>query len=232
MAFPAVQTTSQTSTSATTSHVYPFPSGSVSGDLLIIVCEISGGIDYTSTPGFTAAATTRVESGGTRRLSMFYRRCDGTESGTVTFGTDANRSTNINFYRISGHHASTNPEGTSTIGTGSGAINPPSHTPSYGAEDTLWIACGSGGAASAAPTSYGSLLVSAAGFINSAQRNLNATSDDPGTFSVGSGTWAAATIAIRPSAGITGTGSETAPVAQIAAEGGVYRQSLSWVTIA
>jgi hypothetical protein len=104
------------------------------------------------------------------------------------------------------------PESAPAEATGSTAPNPPSLTPSWGAADTLWLAVTGWSegtiTASAFPTNYTNTGQNGTGVAGSEGvsigwgfRELNAASEDPGTFTLGSAAnWVAFTIAIRPAA--------------------------------
>jgi hypothetical protein len=149
--------------------------------------------------------------GGASQLTIFEKIADGTEGGTTATWIASLATTGIwQVMRVTDADASTASEVTSTSGDAS-AANPPSLTPSWGADDTLWIvvaghAAGSSTAFTAAPTNYtgfqnnGASSGGAAVSIASATRQLNASSEDPGAFTVSNNRfWAAATIGVRPS---------------------------------
>jgi len=115
-------------------------------------------------------------------------------------------------YRIT--NRSGNPEaGTVTTGQ-TNTPDPPSLAPTWGAKDTLWFALGIYPSmdASSYPTNYGDeredYLVDDVEpdlryfRVASARRELNAESENPGTFRIsGFGRWIANTIAIEPDSG-------------------------------
>jgi hypothetical protein len=205
MAFPVVQSTiTSEEVTEVTSHDVSLPAGVSSGDLVVVYVAVKNNRTVTYPAGWTEILDT---NGTGVSISVAYRRCDGTEGATIIVTSSILDASSHGAYRITGHHATTNPEvGTTTAGTDQ-SPDPPSLTPSWGAEDTLWIAFhGAGGdhTTSAFPASYtdgiqendsGSGISSA-----SARRNLNAASENPGAFSLSSGTiqWRANTIAIRP----------------------------------
>ncbi len=83
--------------------------------------------------------------------------------------------------------------------------NPPSHTPAGGARDYLWVAVRSGEAAvvaTAAPASFSNLTSATGGAsgasTSTAERQLNAASLDPGTFTSATEDCVGWTIAIPP----------------------------------
>jgi hypothetical protein len=112
--------------------------------------------------------------------------------------------------RISGHLGA--PEISPGGATGTSVTpNPPAFDPSWATADTLWFAMYAAqnatvtANASAFPANYTNPLtanISGGGGIGAgiATRTANVASEDPGTFTlVASGTWIAATVAVRPS---------------------------------
>ena len=218
MAFPVVAATNTSAETAdAASHTVNLPTGIVSVDLLIIFFGRNNSADDIDTPTgwtqfFDAIAATAP------RMKGFYRQADGAEGGTVTVTTTggAVRSAH-NTYRITGHEdpATQAPEATTAIGD-STAPDSPSLSPTGGAEDFLWLAVASdrrGRDFTADPTSYTDGVLGesgdGAGHVDtrSARRELNAASEDPGSFTIDTiDDWAAATIAIHPAAGADVTG--------------------------
>lgn len=238
MAFPTVAATALSSyaTNDAGARSATLPAGISAGHLLVAIFAFSAERTFSDPSGWTRLSY--ASSSGTAALAVFYKIAAGSDANPSITPSGTTRSAHITF-RITDHGAaSTAPEvGTSATGS-STTPNPPSLAPSWGSEDTLWLALGAGmaGAVNSYPTSYSNGLSQAASTVvaMSAERQLAASSEDPSTFALNaSGNWTAQTLAVRPlSSAITGTGSETAPATTIAAEGGVYRQSLSWVTIA
>jgi len=212
MAFPTVAASNTSvQSSATNSHSISLPSGIQAGDLLIIffTYPISGLANALS--GWTKLKE-YYGSGDVFGTNVYYRVADGTEGSTVTITTTGNFQSAHASYRITGYNG--NPEvSTGVTSTGSTTPDPDSLTPSGGAKDYLWIAhAGAPGAVtfSAYPTNYGSNQLTirsnssgSAATVAVATRNLNASSEDPGTFTIsGSVRWVALTVAV---AGITST---------------------------
>jgi hypothetical protein len=143
-------------------------------------------------------------------MSIAYRNADGLEGATVDVTTDNNRKSSHTSYRITGHDSGTAPE-ISTGATGASANpDPDSLTPTGGAKDYLWLAIYGADdeqTTSAYPTNYtdgiseNSSSGSFGSTVGSARRQLNAVSENPGTFTMSvSNQWAAATIAVHPTA--------------------------------
>ncbi|MBA7703577.1 hypothetical protein ES703_112363 [subsurface metagenome] len=94
----------------------------------------------------------------------------------------------------------------SSQGTG-GSPNPPSLSPSWGALDTLWLACcgyDTNLTVTAYPTNYtngrNDYADDAQGCgVGTARRELNASSEDPSAFTISSPEyWIANTVAVQP----------------------------------
>jgi hypothetical protein len=217
MAFPTIQATNESSTNtAGTSHTINLPTGITAGDLLI-VCLDKG--STAATVNALAGWTELLDENAGNGLYIAYRLADGTEGSTIGLTTSAStRSAEITF-RISGAQdpATQAPQiGTTATGT-STTPDPPSVTPTGGAKDYLWIALfGQAGEeadddawANTPPTNYtpspplqkscGTVGTNLGGLIAAASRQLNASSENPGTFAVDvSNAWRAQTIAIHP----------------------------------
>lgn len=205
MAFPTVATTNTSSeTSQTTSHDVSLPASITAGDLLMIFFNTQENPTITTPTGWTLLKTLDA-SGGTARLATFYKTATGSEGATVVITTSTSwRSTHATM-RISGWSGT---PGVSSGATGdSGQADPDNLTPSGGAKDYLWIAFAgsnnaSGGEFTSAPTNYSNFLAQATSgtAVGVASRQLNASSENPGTFGGTLGRWGAATIAISPEA--------------------------------
>lgn len=166
-------------------------------------------IKITNTSFAAKAQSSLVSTTGTWQ----YVSCEHTvEAGvtTIRIVLDSANTANLTGY-FDDMRLDVNIQGGSASGDSS-AANPPSLSPSWGSDDNLWIAlaghaASSDNAFSAAPTNYtgfvntGTSSGGSAASIGSGTRNLTASSEDPGTFSVNNNRWwAATTVAIRPSA--------------------------------
>lgn len=218
MAFPATAAapTATPFAASVTSMPVSMPASIASGDLLLAFVEVRNAGTWTKAAGWTdiTSLSQTGGGGGVGKLNGFYKIAAGTESGTTpTWTASISTTGEWQVYRITGWHGTTPPEALTTSGDAS-AANPPSLTPSWGADDTLWLAvaghtAGSTAAWSAGPASYsgfqndGASSGGSAVSIASAYRQLNAASEDPGTFTVSGSNrfWAAATIGIRPGGG-------------------------------
>ena len=204
LSIPTVKgTNTSNKTSAGTSHTVSLPASIVSGNLLIIVFTATSGPSVTWPGGYSAFFS---KIAGALGLYAAYRQADGTEGGTITVTTDASVRSSHASYRIAGHK----PPATQVPEASAGAFgsdvnpNPSSLTPTGGSKDYLWIAAQghrTSETTTGVPASYtnGLSKETASASIGTAERQLNASSEDPGTFTVsGSGNWVACTIAIHP----------------------------------
>lgn len=194
------------------------------GDLLIAVVAAyqASGTDASFSgwgAGFTEL-TDKGTSGSTMAIGVAYKWSDGTETGTFTVTQAGSPTGNAVTFLMSipGAHPSTPPEaGGFATGTLANA-DPGSLSPSWGAEDTLWIAIGAVGETSTGGTWTGLTTTPPANYGNQdtasgtiadiigalgtgiAFRQLNAASDDPGAFTndISNTRWAGLTVAVRP----------------------------------
>lgn len=188
-----------------------FDDGMSAGDIIFAIVSVCNAGTWTTIPtGWTKLAE-QAGGGSVGETSVFYKIANGSEDGTtLTWVTSVATSATWQVFRVKNWHGTTPPEVTTTSGDSSSA-NPPNLTPSWGAADTLWLAIAGHAAASiaaftAAPTNYlgfdsnGASSGGAAVSIAVCYRQLNAASEDPGTFTAGGSNrwWTALTIAIRP----------------------------------
>ena len=210
MAFPtvaAIGSPRNTGGTSTTSHPVPYPTGITAGQLLLCIAGIDGVTGTPAISGFTVLINT---TGSSERLWVAYKIATGSESGNATL-TTASEQVTAEIWRITNWHGTTPPEATATTGATSANGNPPSLTPSWGSEDTLWVATvavnGGPDPLTAYPTGFTdnqnnfSTGGSGAAGHGRATRNEAIATKDPGTFTHTSQTWVAGTIAIRPAAG-------------------------------
>jgi hypothetical protein len=216
MAFPAAGTPVDTDfDTSVTSMPVNMPATINSGDLLVTLVSVRNAGTWTKPSGWSDITTISQAGGGSvGKLNGFYKISDGTEAGTTPTWTASTGTTGAWLsIRVTSWHGTTPPEALTASGDATNA-NPPSVTPSWGADDTLWLAIASNSATgdttgfTAAPTNYLALRSNGASSggstcnVASSTRELNATSEDPGTFTPSSNRfWAAANIAIRPAGG-------------------------------
>ena len=187
-----------------TEHTVNLPSGIQAEDLLLVFFVSDGTPTITFPEGWTQLfqdAYLLVKFGA------WYRIADGEEGATITVTTSDSQATAHTSYRITGYSGA--PEVGTSTGANSGYPDPPNLTPSWGAKDTLWFAvCGYDRewTVTAYPTNYTDgrndiANVSDGCGVGSARRELNATSEDPSTFTISAADqWVANTVAIQPSA--------------------------------
>lgn len=208
-------------------HPITMPPGIRPGELLLIVFSID------------AIPTVSIDSGGWTKLeqasyttittgAIFYKIAEGNDSAIVT-SSGGEQSSHV-VYRISGAGV---PTGTSLANTGTNTAVPNHDAGS--AQNYLWIVTRSGDgvvSATSPPTNYTNLQTwtssSATGAnTNTAQRNLNASSEDPDIWINDSEQAVTYTLAIPPSSeaivladstNITTSGEST--TAQLAAPSG------------
>lgn len=203
MAFPisTVRVRREFLGSSTTTHNVLMPTPIAAGDL-IVVKFYNTGTSTVSASGFTEIGTqTNVA-----RLTELAKIAAGTEGGTnINFVTSAAQ------FAVAHVHVVEAATWSGDIATGLAiafstgtAVNPdpPNLSPIWGPADTLWLPTAgkdSTGTITSAPTNYTNLLNGAGENLGSAQRELNAASEDPGTFGgANSQPYVASTLAVRP----------------------------------
>lgn len=207
MAFPqVVNEISSANNTDQTDQVVTLPGSLVNGNKLVAALAIDGVVTVTWPAGWDEildANRTGVS------ISVGVRTIDGSEGGTVTVTASATERSSHHCWQIAGHDNAILPEALSADGN-SGTPNPPDLAPTGGAKDYLWLALAAlqpgTNTASGFPSSYGNTGQESGDAsltqcpIAWARRELNAASENPGTFSVTSSNWMAATVAIHPGA--------------------------------
>ncbi len=214
MTFPVVRS-KITSQDSGTSHVISLPSGIVDGDLLLAFYHSTA--DSTSVwPAGWIFVASRQQGGSGMQTEIRYRDADGTEGSTITVTSPAPEgATGHAVYRIDTHDPANPPEATLADGS-TVSPNPPSLTPTGGVLDYLWIAAmtiNGLGSITARPGSYTDALdrTYGGGEMSSMQRELNAASENPSTYTVATSSqpWVASTVAVFPAppppAGVVGS---------------------------
>jgi hypothetical protein len=210
--FPTLAATNNSiESSNVTTHKMSLPANIAAGNLLICVAAIDSTVDV----GFTLTAPSGwtlllKEAGSSESLAAWYRFEDGGEGATPDFETSTLQQSAHRCARFSGMHASAAPESAPAELTSSTAPDPPSLMPTWGAKDALYLAVTGWSegtiTASAFPASYTSTGQNGTGVAGSEGvsigwgfREVNAVSEDPGTFTLSSAAnWISFTIAIRP----------------------------------
>lgn len=196
MASPAVQTTAEGAvTTASTTHTITFPSGSSSGDLIVVFFAFAVESPTAWSDGFTTLDTLDNEV-------IVYKQIDGSEGGNVS-PTIGNTKSSWIVYRISGHAnpATQAPEYVAT-GQNTTTPNPLLLTPTGGTKDYLFIQAlvyiaaeeaDDDTWANSAPSGYSGLLQKTSGtggaattnsYVATAHRAATVSSEDAGTWSV------------------------------------------------
>jgi hypothetical protein len=208
MAFPQVRSTIGGNQGNSTTPTINYPGTIVAGDLIVIFLATDGNPDSSGWPAGFTTPVKRSAASNAAALHIVQKVADGTESGSFTITLSANEATGHRAFALSGVDIATGIV-VSTGATGTNANpNPDSLTSGFGAVDTLWfVAEANDGAddATGAPTNYGNLTTdggtsdASACNCGTARRELNASSEDPGTFTLqGSEEWAAVTVAVPP----------------------------------
>ncbi|QQS39311.1 DUF2341 domain-containing protein [Candidatus Woesebacteria bacterium] len=211
--YPIVQATNisaTTSTSATT-HTVSLPSGISSGDLLVIFFR-TGATSTTHTLSGWNTLSTRDSTG---RTTIFWKTAAGSEGATVDITTAAGRASAHNSYRITGHDTSDPIDG---VFASTNTLDPASLDPGWGSSKILWLAMANTRRTDntlTAPTDYLSIITAESAASNtstnhvrlsSAQREYEASSENPGAFG-STGTLSAqhsALVAINPTPAVEG----------------------------
>ncbi|OGG60690.1 hypothetical protein A2765_03830 [Candidatus Kaiserbacteria bacterium RIFCSPHIGHO2_01_FULL_56_24] len=214
-------TNTSAETLATTSHSVALPAGIAAGDELLVLFSAKT-VTFNLPTGWTELYNSGADDPG---LFVIRRVADGGEGSTLTVTTGGAQKSDHVSYRFSGAAAAE----ISTAATGT-SVNPdpPSLTPAGGALDYLWLAieANAGDSASAYPTSYtnGFEVIGDAG-IASARRELNAASENPGTFTIAaSNVWKAVTVAVPPES------TPADPPTGLTTTSNTGNVSLSWTT--
>jgi hypothetical protein len=202
MAFPTVQTSSKGTNAGTSNHLVNLPSGIQVGDFIVVFLALSSGVSPTLS-GWSADTITN----GIGRSRIYWRIADGTEGATATFSGGISVNSGYFAFRISGANGDIEGTNSATQSTATSTTpNPPSLTPSWGSDDYLWFAythIADDNTFSVYPSGYsgGDSQIVDSGLSQAvAYRQANATSEDPGTFTMSaSDVWYANTVAIRPS---------------------------------
>jgi len=183
---------------ASTQHTVNLPSGIAAGDLLLVFFTLycTGGANYgVSFPSGWTVQYDQLYSNYERGV-LYKRIADGTEGSTITVSSTGSAKSAHTSYRIasSGSQGYTLNRVASAVGSGSNTStpNPPSLSPAWGSDETLWFAVThtrGNVTVSSYPTGYSNgrndvgASSDSAG-IGTARRELTASSEDPGTFSL------------------------------------------------
>jgi hypothetical protein len=208
--FPAVSATATGFGPDDTSVAVTIPGTFAAGDLLLIHHAVEDGAAVATPAGWVKRyAGTNLPSS-----VFFYRWADGSEGGTVTVTSTGTTAYAYWSARVVGADPAKNPEAGTVVEVTTANPNPPSLTPSWGSEKTLWlVALAAQGTrtVSAYPANYtgnqsevtsGTTATDARSAI--ATRELQAASEDPGTFTMSaSGGTSVNTVAIKGICNVT-----------------------------
>jgi len=221
MAFPTVlaNTSGFVSSTAglTANATITLPSTINSGDMLLAIFAANGGTGTTITWNSSAVgAWTQIASNTqttSYKIETWQRIADGTEDGKqLRIDLDSTRPSAWIVYRINNHSTITPNVGVNSLGYSSSTTpSPPNLSPPWSpiSVDTLWFAvighAGLSGSITGIPDNYtGNVAVNATGgattrqSLFSTQRNLNASSEDPGNYTRSStGSSLTLTVAVR-----------------------------------
>ena len=208
MTFPTQTDIGITTASAASNHAANYPTTVNADQLLLYFGGCDGTGDIPSITGVTGITELYSAANNGHGQFIYYLKAVGDEGGTTFNVNIATSSEEITAYciAIDGWDEVTAPV-ISTIATGTNVNpDPASLTPSWGAEDNMYIAFttwnGDNVAATAYPTNYddnqnddqiGTVMGAAY-----ASREINGSPEDPATFTITSLPWAAFTIAVRP----------------------------------
>lgn len=205
MAFPTVINQAVTANSSTTSHVLTMPASIVAGRLLLCFLLQNGQSSQGGFTGWTALFAGMNNS--STYLRAYVKVAAGSDTATVT-NTSAQNSSAVTYQVDSWSGVLANV----AFATAATVSDPPSLTPAGGSADYLWFAAAASfsGTATAAPTNYTNLQAfsaSANPLGGVAQRALTAATENPGTFTGISTSFAdSCTIAVPPVPSASGVG--------------------------
>lgn len=215
MASPAVVGRNLTNgTTATSSPVVNIGSPA-NGTRVVVLFRVGAGVAGPVWPAGWNELVDSTDDASDDWTSIAYRDCDGAEGATITLTTAVQKFAAIAL-EITGQDTGIAPE-LSTVATGTSTTpDPTTCTPTGGAKDYLWIWAGGWEGEQTSPpasnpTNYtdpqgadsGTAAATATNVrVATAERLLNAASEDPGSWTISaSDDWTAWTIAIHPSSG-------------------------------
>lgn len=211
MTFPTQADLGTYSSTSLNDHPANYPATVNADQLLLYFGGCDGTGDFPNITGVTGITELYSATNNSHGSAIYWLKAIGDEDGT-TFNVHVSSSEELNFYclAIDGWDGVTAPEFTGPNTATSTVPNPPSITPSWGAEDTMYIALTTWNTDAGTvtfPTNYDdnqndSQVGTVCGTAY-ASREINGSPEDPGTFTVTSVAWAAFTIAVRPASGVT-----------------------------
>lgn len=203
MAFPSTPTRFTQTLPSDTHHLVDLaPAGSILAGRLLLLLFDSNDRTVTTPSGWTLLSPAGgYNNAGSRRAYVFGKITSPSDTNSTVdcvTNTAIACSSIVYYFPDEGFVLSSCVAAIGSAATGSSASpNPGSLTTGWGAVDALWIAGYSGGVPISAPASYTDLTNQTGYGLATAERQLNAASTDPGTFSSANTTWAAFTLAVR-----------------------------------
>lgn len=207
MAFPTVQSSAISGDTASTADFNAtMPTGIAAGDALVAFAECSSAQTWPTPTGWTQKDTV---TGNSKTTWCWAKVATGSDTMTVV-RSGGSGNIIVAIYRIDGWLGSIGGIEADIISIFDNP-DPPNLTPSWGSADTLWIAGGGGLPSSQTfPTNYTSNQLNSdtggnTDRMQTATRNLTATSEDPGVFGTAGtlGHSFALTAAVQPATGAT-----------------------------
>lgn len=219
MAFPTPGTVKSTSfATSVTSMAVNYPASTTSGDLLVAISGVRNSGTWSTIPSGWSQLVAPFAAGGVGDMTVFTKTASGTEGGTTaTWVASVATTASWLTVDISGWDGTTTPEFATKNSGGTPSTNSfNAVTPASGADNYLWLALyvttANGTTASAAPTNYLGFVTNSVSSGGSqvgasfAYRQLNASSETPGSFTTSADRWwMTTTLAIKPSGGSTPT---------------------------
>lgn len=184
--FPAVKSRARARYAASTSHAITMPGSISAGNLLILIYGTTDNPTITTPSGWTALASTQ-DTLPDVKSAVFYKVAAGGDTATIALTTSEPGASYV--YCIDDWSGT--PEATAANSTAA-AVNSPSHTPSTGAADYLWISAGivdwivTIASIDTPPTSFDNydFVTGAVGGVSlvTSERRLNASTLDPAAY--------------------------------------------------
>jgi hypothetical protein len=186
-----------------TSHPITLPTHAAGDGLLVhFACDGSSG-GLTLTGNWVEVQYAASDPGNVSSTMFWLVAGSASETLTVTTGNSQEASHTVLVITPTAGYYLPTPTATG-IGGDSANSNPPLHTPSAGTQDYLWVATRAGDGttvATAAPASFTDLQTLAAAngtgaSTNTAERSVNGSSLNPGSFTSATEQWACLTVSI------------------------------------
>lgn len=221
MAYPTVSASEVSPGLSGTTQSVPL-AAHAAGERLVVLYALDGGAsNYVSNEGGWTVLANRTETQNAISL-LAFEKIAASSSESLSITLSATRTARAISISVQGSDTSAPAEIAlaGSDGAPSANPNPLSLTPTYGAADTLWLVAlahdNSTYTLSGYPSGYDTAQLENAGGTSAtprvaiAARSANATTEDPGSFTISTGEqWVAATIAIKPASSGGGSGVST-----------------------